>query len=58
MDSVKAQKVSVNNLKHFTKEFTSRHYKQIPELAESQQEEEDSEVSIDNGFDIGKKHAK
>lgn len=55
MDSVKAQKVSVNNLKHFTKEFTSRHYKQIPELAESQQKEEDSEVSIDNGFDIGKK---
>ena len=55
MDSVKAQKVSVNNLKHFTKEFTSRRYKQIPELAESQQKEEDSEVSIDNGFDIGKK---
>lgn len=55
MDSVKVQKVSINNLKHFTKEFTNRHYKQIPELAESQQEEQDSEVSIDNGFDIGKK---
>ena len=55
MDSVKAQKVTIDNLKHFTKEFTDRHNKQIPELAKSQQEDQHSEVSIDNGFDIGKK---
>lgn len=55
LDSVKAQKVTIDNLKHFTKEFTDRHNKQIPELAKSQQEDQHSEVSIDNGFDIGKK---
>lgn len=55
LDSVKAQKVSIDNLKHFTKEFTDRHHKQIPELAKSQQEDQHPEVSIDNGFDIGKK---
>lgn len=56
LDSVKAQKVTIDNLKHFTKEFTDRHNKQIPELAKSQQEDQHSEVSIDNGFDIGKKN--
>lgn len=55
MDSVKVQKTSINNLKHFTKQFTESCYKKVPVFEESMQEDQNSEASIDNGFDIGKK---
>lgn len=59
MDSVKAQKISVENVKDFTKEFTNRHYRQETNYTEEQHTEEakvDSNFrAIDSGFDIGMK---
>ncbi|WP_337932521.1 hypothetical protein [Hallella sp.] len=59
MDSVKAQNVSIGNIKEFTKEFTNRHYHQVSNYSEEtpvEKVEIDSTFrSIDNGFDIGMK---
>ena len=59
MDSVKAQNVSIGNIKEFTKEFTNRHYHQVSNYSEEtpvEKVEIDSSFrSIDNGFDIGMK---
>ncbi len=59
MDSVKAQKINIENIKEFTKEFTNRHYQQKLDFNEKTQtgeaKEDSASRSIDNGFDIGMK---
>ncbi len=59
MDSVKAQKINIEDIKDFTKEFTNRRYLQGDEFEgtiKSENVKEDSSFnSIEIGFDVGMK---
>lgn len=58
LDSVKVQGIRKDQLKGFTRDFTQRHFAQMSEFLNLQQEEnggQNAEISINRGFEIGKR---